>query len=285
MFFITGIGVLALFQRQPAEGFQVGLPYELPKRIWTHWNSELKPEFIEKNLEDRRKTLEENGWTQIVLTDSNLNDYISPSDFPKNLHSIGKEQQADWLRLKLLSLYGGVWMDAGIILNTISELNALHYKSVATHSELTGYYIGSLTTNTEYSVIENYFLMAPKESEVIHLWLQEFENAIQVGFSTHKQRLAQEGVDTQRIYQTPSDVYLTHHACIQAVLQKRLNRKPLLLLSKAEESIFKFHSECEWKTDCLHSKLKSIDRMQQPPFVKLRGIDRQGISLSEFFGN
>ena len=281
---ILFIRILALFQRVPSEGFQVLAPnYELPKIVWTHWNSEQKPDFIDRNLKDRRKRLEPAGWKQVVLTDDTLHNYIPAADFPSNLSTVRKESQADWVRLKLLSIYGGVWMDAGIILNDVSDLEALHYRSNAMRSELTGFYIGSLTSREDYKVIENYFLMAPKGSELVTLWLKEFETAIQNGFDVHKKQLKAEGVDTQRIYEDDGDTYLTQHACMQAVLQKRLNRKPLVLITKAEDSILKYQAECEWKGDCINSKLNSIPREEQESMVKLRGIDRKAISLPQFF--
>ena len=99
-----------------------------------------------------------------------------------------------------------------------------------------------------------------------------------MGFKEHKKKLKEEGVDTQGIYVKEDDVYLTQHACMQAVLQKHLKRKPTLFLTKAEESVFELQSSCGWNTECLHKKLKEIPKSEQPGLVKLRGIDRKGLT-------
>ena len=169
-------------------------------------------------------------------------------------------------------------MDAGMIINDPNTLEAMYDKSYIMKSEFTGFKIGNLTTRDDFPVIENYFMMAPKGSDVIRLWLKEFESAIEMGFKKHKKALKKEGVDTQGIYVKHDDFYLTQHACMQAVLQKRINRKPTLILTKAEESVFELQTSCGWNTDCLHKKLKETPKSYQPGLVKLRGSDRKDLT-------
>jgi hypothetical protein len=67
---------------------------------------------------------------------------------------------------------------------------------------------------------------------------------------------------------------LTQAASMQAVLQKRLQREPVVILERAEDTVFKLHSECKWDKTCLQKKLKELPVSEQPGLVKLRKIDR-----------
>jgi Capsular polysaccharide synthesis protein len=253
--------------------------YEIPKIIWTHWNTDTMPDFIQANLDSWKAKMKPLGWTVNILHDSTIKNYIDAASIPKRLTSLrGPEAKADWLRLKLLSMNGGVWMDAGMIINDPNTLEVMYDRSYVMKSEFTGFKIGNLTTREDFPVIENYFMIAPKGSEVIRLWLQEFESAIEMGFKKHKKVLKKEGVDTQNIYVKHDDYYLTQHACMQAVLQKRINRKPVLFLTKADDSVFGLQNSCGWNTECLHKKLKEIPKSEQPGLVKLRGSDRKGLT-------
>jgi len=262
------------------ETFQdIGATYELPKIIWAHWDTDKMPEFIQTNLNSWRTKMEPLGWTIHILHDSTIKNYIDAASIPKNIAGIrGPEAKADWLRLKLLSINGGVWMDAGTIINDPNILEVMYNRSYVMKSEFTGFKIGNLTTREDFPVIENYFMMAPKGSEVIRLWLKEFELAIEMGFRKYKKLMKKDGVDTQRIYKKEDDYYLTQHVCMQAVLQKRINRKPVLFLTKAEESVFQLQTSCGWNTECLHKKLKETPKSYQPGLVKLRGSDRKGLT-------
>ena len=277
--------VLIYNMNKTYETFQdIGATYELPKIIWTHWNKDTMPEFVQANIDNWRAKMEPLGWTINLLHDSTIKNYIEGPSIPKRLGKLrGPEAKADWLRLKLLSMNGGVWMDAGIVINDPNNLEVMYDRSYVMKSEFTGFKIGNLTTRDDFPVIENYFMMAPKGSEVIRLWLREFETAIEMGFREHKKMLKKEGIDTQLIYTKEDDVYLTQHACMQAVLQKRINRKPVLFLTKADDSVFALQNSCGWNTDCLQKKLKEVPKSYQPGLVKLRGSDRKGLTdyLSE----
>jgi Capsular polysaccharide synthesis protein len=256
------------------EAFQDAGSYELPKIIWTHWHSDNPPAIVKKNIEGWREKLEPLGWTINLLSDSTIANYVDEASFPKNVAINGPTTKANVLRLRLLRQYGGVWMDSGFIVNNPDQLETMYTKSLAEKSELTGYYIASLTSNDRYKVIENYFIMAPKGSQLIEAWIKEYEHALDVGFFTYKRQLRSEGVDTQRIYQHFFEVYLTQAASMQAVLQKRLQREPVVILERAEDTVFKLHSDCKWDKTCLQKKLRELPVSEQPGLVKLRKIDR-----------
>jgi hypothetical protein len=164
-------------------------------------------------------------------------------------------------------------MDAGILVNSQNELNKMHRQAVATKTELSAFTL----TEQEELYIENWFIMAPLNSTVIELWSKEYTRAVKQGFLSYRQSLFQEG-DIQiikKIYpKNTKSVYLTQHACLQAVLQKRLKKKVTILLYKSEFTMFKLHVECDWEATCIKERMKHDKSIQKIPFIKLRGPDR-----------
>lgn len=265
--------------QQVSEGFQ---SYDLPKIIWTHWNGNIPPD-VQRIIDNNRVLTKPLGWTIHFLNDSTMKDFIPADSFPKGLENFSSAHKADWYRLKLLSLYGGLWMDSGIIINDPTVIEDLYTESYANNSDLTGYYIDANTTNKKYPVIENWFIMVPKQGRLILDWLHEFETAIRDSFIVYKANLILDNIDLQRIYSSVTDTYLTQHASIQAVLQKRIAYTPTLILLKAEDGPFKIHCESKWDAAAINKQMNTMPRNEQPGIIKLRGSDRKGVDLSKYF--
>jgi hypothetical protein len=248
--------------------------YNLPKIIWTHWDDmENTPLLIKNIFELREKKLTD--WKIHVLNNTNISQYIDENMYPKNYNNLLPSQKSDWIRLYLLKKYGGVWLDAGIIINDSNKLNEMYESSIHYKSELTGYYLNGSTINNDPSTFfESWFIMAPINSRIIDKWLYEFEEAIHVGFSTYKNDIIKKGVDVSKIYMYgPDDTYLTIHATLQKILQLNEIKNPKMLLYKAEDSMYKLHQECNWDSPCIYNKIRT-DNLDDYPMIKLRGIDR-----------
>lgn len=233
--------------------------YRLPHTIWVYWDSHDPPDFIKQNLERWRTTL--SAWDIRYFN----RDDIAPI-LPEQVSALSVQHQSDWLRLYLLKLHGGVWIDAGIIMNSQKALDELYDESIATRSEWTGFKLGEM--------LENWFIMAPKDSPIIKHWFDEYEKAVRLGFHKYRKEIEQEGIDTHDIYRNVKDVYLTQHACLRAVLTRHYpEKKPSMIVKDATESMFKIHVECDWKRKCILERL-SHDDAKKIPFIKMRGADR-----------
>lgn len=252
--------------------------YELPKIAWSYWNNENLPEQIQHIVDNNREKLA--GWKYIIINKNNEADYINSEDKP-SVENLSVEHYSDWIRLYLIKKYGGVWIDISIILN--DSLEDIYNKSITSDSELTGFR-GKHFETSYTPVIENWFIMAPKGSEVIRLWLEEYEKAINMGFLKYKEDALNNNVNFQNIFgDNKSEVYLTQHGCLQTVFQKRLNRIPKMHLEDAAESMFKIHWECSWDNQCLRDKINDTSYSKKVPYIKLRGGDRDGLNLKKYF--
>ena len=249
--------------------------YDLPKIIWTHWdNMDTAPLLIKNILELRKSKLE--GWTINVLNDSNIDKYIDKNKYPKNYDMLMPSQKSDWIRLYLLKNYGGLWLDAGIVINNSDEFNKLYTTSLMYRSELTGFYLnGSIVNNDPTTFFESWFIMAPKNSKIINLWFHEFEHAINIGFLQYKNDIIKKGVNVEKVYVFgENDTYLTIHATLQKLLQLKEISHPRMILYKAEDTMFKLHIDCDWDSDCIYDKITKED-IKHIPYIKLRGADRR----------
>ena len=249
--------------------------YILPKVVWTHWDKDSPPEVIQKNIQHTQRRLKD--WEiKFITTDIYLKT-LSNKTPPKGFEDLGVEHQADWIRLHLLYRYGGCWMDAGIIVN--ESINPLYRECVSNQADLLVFKNKQYQTNIQYPVAENWFILAPAGSEVVRLWLEEYTNAIEMGFHAYKKELKKSGVDLQELMKIKEDVYLTQHGCFQKVIQQRIpNTK--ILYHNAEDTMFRIQAkECKWDKDCIKKKLEDVEYCKKIPYIKLRGTDRKDANV------
>jgi len=262
--------------------------YTLPKIVWSYWDTDERPELIQQIHTYNVKHLD--GWTVKFLNKKDLAQYIHPSSYPIGYDKLKPAHQADWIRLYLLSKYGGVWMDASIVLNDGSALNRLYQESIQKQSQFTGFTFKNDEPKCRSPrgislYVENWFIMAPKGSSVVYAWNQEYEKAIQMGFLEYRHELERRQVDTHLIYGDKMDTYLTQHACFQAVVQKQFYWLPSMIFLQAEDSMFKLHMKCKFDPTCTIRLLRDEpDQCRALPYIKLRGPEREtGIDLRKFF--
>jgi hypothetical protein len=254
-------------------------PTRVPRIIWSYWDKDV-PKSVEQIVANNRKQLV--GWDYRFCTAETLSQYIDPTTFPNQYTKLSAPHQADYIRLALLQRYGGVWLDSSIIINSVDELNRMCREVEATRSELGVFTLGE----PEETYVENWFIMAPKQSPIIDQWLQEYDTAVRKGFHQYKRDVFTKNIHiNERIYKKDdNEVYLTQHACLQVVLQTKIpSHARRICMYKSEHSMFKLHIDCDWKTECIKDKLKKEpERIRRLPFIKLRGKDR-GEDLSEYF--
>lgn len=275
---IASIVLLIYILYKPyGEGF-TSLSYELPRITWTYWEGDSIPETVQLTHKRTKEKLP--NWDVRLVTKDTLAQYIDPSTIPSNINDYGVQHRADWYRVALLRAHGGVWLDAAILINSGSAVEELYNESVAERSEFTGFTLGE----EKELYIENWFMMAPKHSEVISKLYDEFTHAIEIGFMEYKSQIEKDNNINiiSRIYTPKSTyVYLTQHACIQAVIQTRIGRKPRLVLKPAEESMFKIQTDCNWDYTCIVTKINTGDA-KSIPYLKLRGGESVALKTGYF---
>jgi len=278
--------VIALIYLRP-----VAVPYALPKTVWMYWDTVELPPLIQRIRENNLARL--NGWKINYLNQTNIANYIAAEEYPKKFDTLISQHKADWIRLTLLSKYGGIWMDAAIIINDINAIDRLYHDSLAINSQFTGFSFKNYETNSQSNkglslYVENWFIMAPINSIIIKLWLTQFEGAIHMGFENYRIFLEGKNVDTSKIFDAakPEDVYLTQHACLQYVMQKQIELPlPPMIILPAENDMLKIRYNCAYDDACTMNTIKDRpDETRGIPYIKLvKGERATGIDISSYF--
>ena len=255
-----------------------------PRTIWIFWDSEEMPNDINAIITNNKKILTED-WKINVVNTINLNTFLDRNTFPKNYSSLSVQHKSDYIRLRLLQKYGGVWLDASIVINSKSAFDNLFNMAEKSHADLLAFTLGEKETKHEYHpFIENWFLIAPKNSKLINLWLAEFEKAITMGFDDYDKHIKKSVNICEKI--SGFGTYLTMHKCLQSVLQTQCQSwKPTLILQRSEDTMFKLNDDCEWKEECIKNKFDNEpDALRQIPYMKFTGSQRKtGIDFDKYF--
>lgn len=141
----------------------------IPKIIWMYWDS-AAPNILVDFCINRTKEICSDFEVR-VLNEDTVKHYLTLPDFNLALQAAHK---ADYIRLSLLSQYGGVWMDASIYL--VENLDWMLNKLKGHDAFL--FYSDDCTLNVNQPITENWLIIAPPKSEFIVDWLREYESCI-----------------------------------------------------------------------------------------------------------
>ena len=260
--------------------------YDIPKKIWIYWNTDEKPKLIEQIFNNNKKILSD--WEINLLSDNSLNNYIDVNINNDKYKNLGPTHKSDLIRLKILEKFGGVYMDASIIINSKLEFENLFNESIKNKVELTAFTLyENDNTNKYHQYIGSWFLIAPSNSKLIKLWLIEFENAIDMGFENYNKYVVNDlklNIN-YKIYNIDyNNTYLTVYTALQKILQTHTNFN--ILLKKSEDTMYKLLIECNHNSNCISNKfnLENKQNIKSIPYIKLRGDDRNNIkNLDEIF--
>jgi hypothetical protein len=213
-----------------------------------------------------------------ALNKTDITKWLAPESIPEYFHHLPPYRQSDWLRLQLLSRYGGVWVDASIILT--QSLAWVHETQQQTGCEYVGFYIDRFTTRPDQPIVENWFMAATSDSKFIVELAREFNLAVELGERTYLNEISAAGKLTdivQRIAPAEMQEYLIMHVAASALLDRERSGYKLALF-RAEDTAFGFHSRLRWSKKLLHLKLALMPCPRQLPFlIKLRGGERKRI--------
>ncbi|SEI07783.1 Capsular polysaccharide synthesis protein [Rheinheimera pacifica] len=240
----------------------------IPKTIWTYWHSAEQPEVVKRCIA---------GWQALnpdyhihVLNADNITDYIRP--VPDKLTRLNVAKQTDWIRLELLNRYGGIWLDASIILT--ASLDWVERIRAEQNTEFVGYYLERYTTNVHRPVVDSWFLAAPAQSRFVADWLALFRcEVIEGDTADYIQALSVQG-RFEGLRQAISDPYYhTIHIAAQDVLERAATTYRLALL-KAEDSAYALQVTSNWRRKRLYMRLLFTEKDDRPALIKLRGGER-----------
>ena len=247
---------------------------EIPKIIWTYWAEENQPKLVEKCINSWK--IHNPDYEIRVLNKNSVSLWLPELKLNELKHNDKPARESDFVRLSILSEYGGFWADASM--GMTKSLNFIRDIQHEKECEFIGYYLEGFTSRTEYPVIESWFFACVPGSNFVKQWLNEFmsiNNHETVDYYIKEKQNS--GVDLQKI---DSPNYLAIHVAAQAVMQKLMSvdevSKKLHLL-KAEDGPYKWLKSSNWD---IIKGLQNLceDPNLRTPTVKLRGSERDAIN-------
>ena len=267
--------VLSLLWMRRQEGYTPG---EIPKTIWTYWDSDDLPEFIQKSIS---KIKEMNpGWTLNVLTPTNLRQYLPDVDIFSFKFADTKPRQSDFVRLHVLPKYGGVWTDASVVPRKSFDWIIDEQKERGV--EFIGYFREWATTRKEYPVIESWFFACIPGCDFVSKWRDELGVMNTLEKETdYKDNVKARGVDTQKI---PQPDYLNVYLSAQAVMQTQMTLdeiKNKIHVIASDDGPFRHSVATNWDAAKSMKWLCDTPTSDLPDMIKVYGNERRAIEADE----
>lgn len=261
--------VLLWYRRQ--EGYQTN---EIPKIIWTYWDSEDMPKIVKKSIESWRRYNPD--WTINVVTPKTLGNFLPNLDIKNFRPGDFVQRKVDLIRLHLIAEYGGVWSDATIVVKKSYDW-VIDLQKVGGY-DFIGYYREASTTNKDYPVIENWLFAAPPKSEIVMKWRDEYAKVGDYkSITDYIEDVKKRGVDLQDI---PDPGYLTPYVSIQCVLQKELTKDEIrnkIKVIKSDDGPFKHSQATGWDAAKSMKWLCDQPETEVPDVVKIYGNERRAL--------
>jgi len=245
--------------------------YELPKIIWSYWHTErISDLVVRENIMHLRRNLPE-GWSFILLHNGNLDQYV-PRSFYGQFTNIDRAHFSDYIRCYLLVHYGGVWLDAGILVTDFSFIEQYRNECIATRADALMYEYKRRSLGS-YPFIENWFIVAPKGSRLMQDWMDEYVKAHKDTFLIYKAKLMREGLNMKGIFHSPGGTYLMMHAVLHHLFHQ--GNRYRIILKQATESMFWLRVKNNFDPDrSIDDWLANMDQYTNLYAIKWTGEDR-----------
>ncbi len=250
--------------------------YELPKNIYCYWDKFETNPIIQAHIRTWQRNIP-NDWKIHVITPNNIKDYVN-DDFLKKYgnNKIDSTRFSDFLRIDLLKNKGGCWMDASIIINDGTFINNIYNNMIQNKKD------AFFFEYKEYSIFElqphldNWFIMAPKNSKIINDLYYEFDKAFEMGFLLYKFKVL---IPSKTILLSTigyfGSTYLLQHAILQYLIKK--GNKYNLLIGNASESMYFLHEKFKWNNDDIINFIMNNNNWNGFYGVKLTSSNRKSI--------
>jgi len=219
--------------------------YVLPKVIYAFWDNLEPDSIVHHHIKNWQKKFAKD-WEIILMNKNNVYKYVSIEFLNKyGLGQMDSTRFSDFLRIELLTKNGGVWLDATIIIVNGKFLDD-YYDDMLTHNyDACFFEYKELTLLPSQPHIDNWFMMAPKNSKILTDLYREFDKAFVMGFNKYKKEVIYpSGILLDYTIGYGDSTYLLQHAIFHYLLSK--GNKYNIILKNASDSMYKIHKIFDW---------------------------------------
>jgi hypothetical protein len=261
---------------------------KIPNIIWSFWDGPEKDDFLKK-CEDSWKKYNP-SYDIRILNKTTYKNYtnIVIEDIKHSSNSV--QRYSDYIRLAILSKYGGIWIDASIICHR--SFKWIHDIQNKLNVEFIGYYLSDFTENNYFQtspVIESWFFACIPNSLFVNDWKNEFFSTNNYNtINDYLKNIEEQKISTQKISLLN---YLSIHVSCQKVLQTNKNNKYNIYVMSACDG--PFNAGCE-ENSLLHDAKTIIHNLTNNetykkyhdyPFIKLTGDHKNAINSTTNIDN
>jgi preprotein translocase subunit YajC len=249
--------------------------YILPKKIYGYWDNLDENKLIQKFLENWRKKIPD-SWEIIIIDKNSVRDYVS-SEFMEKYGNLESFRFADFLRLELLQNNGGVWMDISTLIITSDFLDTYRNEMINKKYDVYLYEYPSKTVDKNNPYLENWFIMAPKNSRFINDLYTEFNKSFEMGFLEYKNKvLLPSGTNLAQTIGYDKDTYLMQHAIINYLIHT--GKEYNINIKNALNSMFRLQDKFNWNHDDFINYILENDIKNDDIYaIKFIGTSRNSI--------
>lgn len=201
---------------------------ELPKLIWVFWNKN-PPSSVLYSIDLIRDM--NPGWEVIFIDTESVSKYL---DVDYEMESISTPHHfSDLLRLDLLYKYGGVWIDASVLV--LKNLDWCVETMAKQNVNLIGYYRSENNISESSPVMENWFIASTPNNASILYWRTEFSKALSLGVSNYIS-----DIKLSRPY-CLANLYDPHYLICYVCFQSIIRKVDSYLLYECDQNAFLYH--------------------------------------------
>ncbi|AYV75155.1 MAG: hypothetical protein Terrestrivirus1_29 [Terrestrivirus sp.] len=218
--------------------------YILPKIIYGYWDNLDNNPLIKTHIDTWKRNIPKD-WKIVILNKENVQSYVG-DNFMKKYGNLDPIRFSDFLRVYLLLKNGGTWIDASTIIINGNFLDQYYKEMINNKFDICLYELKTKTVDCKTPYLENWFIMAPKNSKLLKDLYNEFDKSFTTGFEEYKKNiLIPSGVVlTNTLGYDQHDTYLMQHAIINYLMH--VGNKYSINTKDASESMFKIHTDKKW---------------------------------------
>jgi hypothetical protein len=268
--------LLDIFLGSKKENFYDYDYYILPKKIYAYWDNLDENKLIQKFAENWRKKIPP-SWEIIILDKNSVRDYVS-NEFMEKYSRLESFRFSDFLRLDLLKNNGGVWMDISTLIITSDFLDTYRNEMINKKYDVCLYEYPSRTIDKNNPYLENWFIMAPKNSRFINDLYTEFNKSFEMGFLEYKNKvLIPSGTNLkQSIGYDDKETYLMQHAIVNYLIHT--GEEYNINIKNALNSMFKLQDKLNGNNDQVVNYIIDNDLENHDIYaIKFIGTSRKSI--------
>lgn len=261
-----------------AEEVCVNKTYCFPRIVWCYWEQNNIPLDVRKMIRVTRKSLQ--NFTVGFVSQKNIKKFLNINNFPEHYYDFkrkGSPNKADYIRMSLLEKFGGIYVDAGTIVNSGQEMEWFIHQAIEHQPQLVAFKYGFEDHDIHFG-----FLGAPRNSFYLKSFIKEYNNAFSVERHVYCNAtckfLLEQGVNLFfRCLPKPKSYFMMDTIFTKVnFLNSTLNESILRL--PQERGPNRLFIECQYKKSCFIQRYIHDPVVQTFPFVKVFGHFRIAIA-------